>query len=143
MKFFAEVCIGVALVAAIACARSDPERELRETVASMASAIERREPGAFLAGLADDFSRESGAFGKDDVKRVLAGVFLRNEKIHVTAIVTDVMIDGAQASARIRVLATGGQGLLPERGQSWDFDTAWRQDKGRWVIYNAEWRDAI
>lgn len=143
MRLLAGLWVGAALVAAISCTRSDPERELRETVSSMANAIERRDPAAFLAGLADDFSRESGAFGKDDAKRVLAGVFLRNEKINLTAIVTDVMIDGAQASARIRVVATGGQGLLPGRGQSWDFDTAWRLSNGRWMVYNAEWRDAI
>lgn len=130
-------------VALAACRRSDPERELRDTIAGMASAIERREPGEFLDSVADDFTRESGAFGKQDAKRVLAGIYLRNEKIHLAAVVTDVQIDGDRARARVRVVATGGAGLLPERGQAWEFDSAWRRDGGKWRVFNAEWRESF
>ena len=126
-----------------ACVRSDPERELRDTIAAMARAIEDREPGAFLDAMADDFTRESGAFGKQDAKRILAGIYLRNEKIHLAAVVTEVRVDGARARARVRVVATGGSGLLPERGQAWEFDSAWRRDGGKWRVFNAEWRDGL
>jgi hypothetical protein len=138
---WAALCLLLAAVAA--CARSDPERELRSTIAAMAAAVEKREPAVLLSSIADDFSRESSAFGKEDVKRVLAGVFLRNPQISIAAVVTDLRVDGTRASARIRVVATGGQGLLPERGQSWDFDTAWLYSNGRWLVYNADWRDAL
>jgi ketosteroid isomerase-like protein len=126
-----------------ACARSDPERELRDAIGAMAAAIERRDPGAFLEALADDFTRESGAFGKHDAKRVVAGVLLRHQKISVTAVVTDVRIDGDRAFAAVRVVATGGAGLLPERGQTWEFDSAWRREGGRWRVFNAEWREGL
>ena len=105
----------------------------------MAQAIEQREPAAFLDSISDDFARESGAFGKQDVKRLLVGAYLRNEKISVNAVVTDVRIDGDRARAKVRVVATGGAGLLPERGQGWDFDSVWRRENGRWKVYNAEW----
>lgn len=137
-----------ALVATIAvllaaCARSDPERELRATIDTMARAIERREPGDFLAAVADDFSRESSAFGKTEAKRLLAGVLLRNEKIRVTAVVTDLELQGDRARVRLRVAATGGAGLLPERGQTWEFDSAWRRVDGRWQVFNADWREGL
>lgn len=122
------------------CARSDPERELRDTIAAMAAAIEKRDPGVFLEALADDFTRESGAFGKDDARRVLAGALLRHEKIGVAAVVTAVRIEGERAHAKVRVVATGGAGWLPERGQTWEFDSAWRREGGRWRVFNAEWR---
>ncbi len=109
----------------------------------MAQAIEQREPAAFLDSISDDFARESGTFGKQDVKRLLVGAYLRNEKISVNAVVTDVRIDGDRARAKVRVLATGGAGLLPERGQSWDFDSVWRRESGRWKVYNAEWIEAL
>jgi len=125
------------------CARSDPERELRSTIDAMAKAIEQREPAAFLEAMTDDFSRESGAFGKQDAKRTLAAAILRNEKIHVTAAVTEVRIDGDRAFARVRVVATGGAGLLPERGQAWDFESAWRRERGQWKVFNAEWREGL
>lgn len=136
------VLIVVALLAN-GCSRSDPEQELRSTIAAMASAVEQREPANFLDAVADDFSRESGAFGKQDARRVLAGVYVRNEKITVSAVVTEVRIDGDRASARVKVFATGGAGLLPERGQTWDFDTTWRRDSGRWKVFNAEWSEGL
>ena len=138
-------CILLAAVASVvlSCGRSDPERELRSAVAAMAQAIEQREPAAFLDSISDDFARESGTFGKQEVKRLLAGAYLRNEKISVNAVVSDVRIDGDRARAKIRVLATGGAGLLPERGQSWDFDSVWRRESGRWKVYNAEWTEAL
>ena len=129
--------------ASMACSRSDPERELRSSVSAMAQAIEQREPAAFLDSLSDDFARESGAFGKQDVKRLLLGAYLRNEKISVNAVVTEVRIDGDRARAKVRVVATGGAGLLPERGQGWDFDSMWRRENGRWKVYNAEWTEAL
>jgi ketosteroid isomerase-like protein len=128
-------------MALAACGRSDPERELRATVASMAQAIEQREPAEFLDALSEDFTRESGAFGKQDARRVLAGVLLRNERIQLSAVVTDVRVEGDRAFAKVRVIATGGAGLLPERGQTWEFDSAWRREKGDWKVFNAEWRD--
>jgi hypothetical protein len=126
-----------------ACTRDDPERELRATIARMAQAIEQREVGDFLNALAEDFTRESGTFGKQEAKRVLAGVLLRNEKISVTAVVTDVRIEGQRAFAKVRVVAAGGQGLLPERGQTWDFESNWRRDGSAWKVFNAEWREGL
>ena len=132
-----------AVAIVVSCSRSDRERELRSAVAAMAQAIEQREPATFLDSISDDFARESGAFGKQDVKRLLVGAYLRNEKISVNAVVTDVRVDGDRARAKVRVLATGGAGLLPERGQSWDFDSVWRRESGRWKVYNAEWTEAL
>ena len=132
------------LVAALAgCSRSDPERELRSAIASMAQSIERREPSAFLDHVADDFTRDSGAFGKQEAKRMLAAAVLRNERINVSTVVTDVRIEGDRAFAKVRVIATGGAGLLPERGQTWDFDSAWRRERGEWRVFNAEWREGF
>lgn len=132
-----------AALALAACSRSDPEKELRETIAEMADAVERRDLGAFLDALADDFTRESGAFGKQDVKRILAALVLRHAKISVIVAVTDVRIEGQRAFARARVVATGGAGLLPEQGQTWEFESAWRRDGDRWRVFNAEWRSGL
>lgn len=126
------------------CSRSDPERELRATIDTMARAIEQREPGAFLDALAEDFTRDSGAFGKQDAKRLLAAQMLRNERITLAVAVTDIAIEGDRARVTLRVLATGSAGgLIPERGQAWEFTSAWRRSGSRWQVFNAEWRDGL
>lgn len=137
------VALSLATLSLAACTRSDPERELRETISTMARAIEARDPVPFLDAVADDFTRESGAFGRQDVKRVLVGIYMRNEKINLAAVVTDVKIEGDRAQARVRVVATGGSGLLPERGQTWEFDSAWRREGSKWRVFNAEWREGL
>lgn len=109
----------------------------------MAQAIEQREPGTFLDSVAEDFAKDSGTFSKQDAKRMLAAAYLRNEKISVNAVVSDVRIDGDRARATVRVFATGGAGLLPERGQTWNFESAWRRERGKWKVYNAEWSEAL
>jgi ketosteroid isomerase-like protein len=145
-KFHAAVAAVAMLVVVTllaACARSDPEKELRATIATMAQAIEQHQVGDALDSVADDFTRESGAFGKQDARRLLAGAMLRNERIQLSATVTDVRIEGERAFVKLRVIATGGAGLLPERGQTWEFDTVWRREQGRWKVYNAEWREGL
>jgi len=138
-----EFLMGCATVLLAACARSDPERELRAAVSRMAQAVEQRKPADLLEHLADDFTRDSATFGKRDVQRLLAGILLRNEKIQVSAVVTSVDVTGERARTKVRVVATGGSGLLPERGQTWEFDAGWRLEKGTWRVFNAEWKDGL
>ncbi|MGZ8254964.1 MAG: nuclear transport factor 2 family protein [Burkholderiaceae bacterium] len=139
------IAVGCALALAIVagCSRSDPEREIRATIAQMAQSVEKRDPAVFLDAVAEDFSRESGAFGKQDAKRTLLGAYLRNEKISVSAVVAEVRVEGDRAFAKVRVIAAGGAGLLPERGQTWEFDSAWRRERGQWKVFNAEWREGL
>lgn len=127
-----------------ACSRSDPERELRETIARMARAIEARQRDDFLKGLSEDFTRESGAFDKHEARRLLAGLMSRNERLALAVIVTEVDISGDRARVRLQVVATGSSGgLLPERGQAWTFDSAWRRESGAWKVFNADWRETL
>jgi len=54
-----------------------------------------------------------------------------------------VVLTGDRARTKVRVVATGGSGLLPERGQTWEFDAGWRREKGTWRVFNAEWQEGI
>jgi hypothetical protein len=125
------------------CGRGDPEKQLRATIAAMAEAVEQRRVSDALEPVAEDFTRESAVFGKQEVRRVLAAAMLRNETIRVNATVTYLRIEGDRGFAKVRVFAAGGAGALPERGQTWDFDTAWRREQGHWKVFNAEWREGL
>jgi ketosteroid isomerase-like protein len=128
------------LLALAACSRTSPEAALRENVAQIADAVRARDTSAVLKHLADDFVRDSGGVDKAEVRRMLTAAFLRNEKIALTATVREVKIDGAIATAKINVIATGGAGLIPERADGWEFTTAWRRSSNDWKLYNAQWQ---
>ena len=38
-----------------------------------------------------------------------------------------------------RALVTGGPGWIPERGQVYDFTTAWRERDDEWQLVGADW----
>lgn len=124
-----------------ACSRSSPEQALRDTIAAMSAAVEARDAKALFAHVADDFVRDSGGFDRRQLRALLLGLFLRNQRIHVVTNVREVQVDGDRGRVRLGLLATGGAGLLPERGRLWDVSSAWRRDGGDWKLYNAEWSD--
>jgi len=110
----------------------------------MAAAIEARRPADLLEHVTQDFTRESSAFGRDELRRVLTGVVLRHPKISVTAVVTEAHVQGPKASAHIRVVATGNDsGLLPQSGQTWHATTHWRYEDKQWMLFNAEWTEGL
>ena len=124
-----------------ACSRSSPEQALRDTIAVMVQAVESRDAKALFGHVADDFTRDSGGLDRRQLRALLLGLFVRNQRIQVVTTVREVRIEGNRGRVRFNVLATGGAGLLPERGRLWDVSSAWRLDGGDWKIYNAEWSD--
>ncbi|MBS1135442.1 MAG: hypothetical protein H6R02_2583, partial [Burkholderiaceae bacterium] len=56
-------------VLASGCGRAEPEKQLRSTIAAMAQAIEQHRVSDALEPLAEDFTRDSGAFGKQEARR--------------------------------------------------------------------------
>lgn len=131
----------VFLLAALAgCTRTPPEQQLRDTIARMADAVERRDAAALLAHVADDFTRDDGGLDRRQLRSLLLGIFLRNQRIGVYPAVREVRVDGTRAVVRLGLLATGGSGLLPEQGRTWNLTTGWRRD-GDWKVFNARWSD--
>jgi hypothetical protein len=43
------------------------------------------------------------------------------------------------AAADFSGLITGGRGLLPERGQMFNFETSWLMIDGQWQLVSAVW----
>ena len=67
---------------------------------------------------------------------------MRNEKINLNAVSPTFESTAIGARAKVRVLATGGASLLPERGQSWDFDSVCGA-RAALEGHNAEWTEAF
>lgn len=128
------------LLAGAACARTDPEDRLRERVAELHAALESREVAAMQHVLADDFVGNDGLDRRQ--ARALASMLMsRYRSVSVTFGPIDVRLQPpANATATFHALTTaGGEGLLPQRVQAYDVETAWREDGGEWVLYHAKW----
>jgi ketosteroid isomerase-like protein len=133
-----------------ACARSDPEKELRATLVEMQAAVQKRDPSAFMAHVADDFTRQAGGMDAKELRRTLAAVFIRNQSIDITATVRELAIEpgGKRATVQVTAAAAGGQGaLLPERAQGWDIRCAFRRQgnstSGKWQAFNCDWKELL
>jgi ketosteroid isomerase-like protein len=126
-----------------ACARTDPEKAWRASIAEMGAAVKARDTSKVMSHFAPDFARSSpgtsGGMNKDEARRTLAAVLLTNPNIYMNVTISDLKITGDSAAAKLVVVAGGGAGAIPERAQSWDFSTRWRFESGKWFLYSADW----
>jgi ketosteroid isomerase-like protein len=132
------------LVCLTACSRTDPEKAMRAAVADVEAAVKAKDAGKFASYLADDFARTgSGGMNKQEARRTVAAVLLTNPNVYMNVTIKDVAITGDNATAKLVVVAGGGQGIIPERAQSWDFTTKWRYENGKWLVYSADWKELL
>lgn len=137
-RFFA----GLLLVAVglSSCGGDDPETRLRATIDAMEAAIEAREPGDFVAHVAEDFSGGGGQFDRRTLRTYLAGQMMGGESISVTLAPLDVTLhEGGRATVRVSALVLGGR-FLPERGEALEIVSGWRLEDGEWRCYTADWK---
>jgi ketosteroid isomerase-like protein len=128
----------------IACSRTDPEKALRNAVTEMEAAVKAKDAAKFASYLADDFARAgSGGMNKQEARRTIAAVLLTNPNVYMNVTIKDVAITGETATVKLVVVAGGGQGIIPERAQSWDFTTKWRYESGKWFVYSADWIELL
>lgn len=121
------------------CAREPAEQRLRSRIAAMEAAVEGRDADAFMDGIADNFIGDRG-LDRQGLRRMLALQMLRNASISAVLGPLDISIEGDQARVRFELVLTGGAGgLVPERAQSLQVDTGWRDGPDDWQVVTAEW----
>ncbi|WP_440222475.1 YybH family protein [Dokdonella sp. MW10] len=132
--------VAVLLVALAACSRTPDEQVLRETVTAMQGALESRDPKAFMAGIADDFTGAQGSVDREELHRILRAQVLANASIGVTTGPLDIVVQGDRATVSFTATFTGGGGrFLPERGSVYTITSGWRRSGDDWVCVNAQW----
>ena len=121
------------------CAGAPAEERLRERIAAMESAIEAREVGPFMEGIAGNFIGEGGA-DQRQLRALLAAQTMRNAEIGVLLGPLDLSVEGDQARVAFKLVLTGGAGgLLPERAQAYDVDSRWLDGDDGWQVVTADW----
>jgi hypothetical protein len=132
----------VLLVAAAGCSREPPEEALRATIASMQAAAEARDAEALVESFAEDFAGP-GNMDRDQFRRYVALVWLRNREVSVQLGPLDVELVGERARVGFTAATAGGDGFLPDRAQVYQVRTGWRLDDGEWKLISAEWDEAL
>jgi ketosteroid isomerase-like protein len=126
-----------------ACSQSDPEAQLRETIAAMQQAVESRDASALMSPVGDDFIG-TGAIDRGGIGRLARLHFLRNAAISAVVGPLEVTMEDDHARVGFTVLLTGGSGgWLPERGQLYSVQTGWRRQDGDWRLITADWESVV
>lgn len=143
MGRFVVNCIvsGLIVLGLAACVREPPEQRLRQTVVAMQEAVESGDAGDFMASVSPDFVGNNG-LDRDGLERMLKAQLLLNSKVGLQTGPLTVQMGEALDTATVRftVLMVGGSGrFLPQRGQMQEVVSGWRDEKGQWRVYSAQW----
>ncbi len=137
------VVLLAAILALASCSPEPPEARLRERIAGMQQALEAREVAKFMAGVADDFSGETG-LDRKGLHNLLRVQMLRHAAIGVTLGPLDLSLHGERATVKFSVMATGGSGgLLPDSARPWVVESHWRDGADGWQVFLAEWEPML
>jgi hypothetical protein len=126
-----------------ACARSPSEQALIETLDRLETAGETRDVGDFMESVGPDFVGNSDEFDRRGLERLLRMVALRHQSISVMRSNMKIEMHDDRAVVRMQILVTGGSGgLIPDSGQLFDTESAWRFVDGQWQLGSATWKPA-
>ena len=124
------------------CSRTPPEEALRQTIAGLEQAAEKRDAGALKSTLAEDFIGPGG-MDRQGLVGMAQAVYLQHQGISANLGPLDIDLRGQGATVRFTAAVTGGKGLLPDSGQVYDVSTDWRLEDGEWRLVRADWKERM
>jgi len=125
-------------------APTDEER-IRALLAASARAAEERRVGDAVAPLSERF-RGEGGWGRDEVRRAIAGAVLRGEWVAVSVAADRIAVEGDRARAVLHLVAArSGKGraladLLPQEATALRIDARLEREDGDWRVVAASHR---
>ena len=138
------VCVLIAVLGLIACARKPDEVRIRDAIASMQQAVEAHQPRDFMAYVSTDFTGQEGSVDREELANILRVEVLRNDKVGVALGPLGVELQGDRATLHVVATLTGGTGgLLPEHGAIYSITSGWKRDGNDWRCYNASWEQKL
>ena len=120
------------------CSRPPAEQAIREALAAMEQGLQDRKASAVMAHVAPDFQDREGR-DPQMLRRYLAALFLRHQRIHVLLANLEIEIAGDAAAASVQATLLGGSGILPQHAQRYFVTMEWRQQAGDWLLYRLDW----
>jgi len=128
---------------------ASPEQQVRDTLAALEAAVEKRSLGAVGDFIADDYA-DTWHVDRNTVLRSLLAYLQGHQSIHLLTRVAEIQLDDAsqQALAVVFVGMAGvpvesPQALLTLNADLYRFEIGLRRDASDWQIIKASWRPAM
>ncbi|WP_243302637.1 hypothetical protein [Geothrix oryzisoli] len=139
-KSIASASMVLALLATgLACRSDNPEDQVRKAFGACVAAVEAGDAAAAAAPLDPAFRGPEG-MDKAAARLFLLGL-LRQEKVGVTVVRSEVTVRDREAFQEVDLLLTGrSSGLLPQDASRRSFGLRWRKTEGDWRIVEIQER---
>ena len=132
----------------VACGgpEAPPEARIRDLVARAEQAAESHDLSVFKEAVADDYQDNHG-YGRQTVLRLIQGMLLRNQQIHLFSLVRDLQVQEDAAQVRVLVAMAGrpiesAEALLNVRADFMRFDAELKRDGDQWRVRSVDWERA-
>ena len=117
----------------IACSKPAPEQALRDTIGQLQQAAIKKDASAFFEPFAADFSGSDG-LDRDNFHRYVQLIWLKHKDIGVNTGPLDVTLMDDRATVNFTVALSGGQGLIPDKGPTYQGKQVWRPEGDKWLL---------
>jgi hypothetical protein len=120
------------------------EQQIIASLETMEADAEEGRTLDFMRHVAKGFEGQKGSMDRADFQRYMLLQFNENRRMYanffpITVVGTPELAGEPKATASFRLLITGGNGILPDRGRLFEVQTAWVKEGGKWLLLAAEW----
>ena len=128
-----------------ACHRTPDEQQVREAIASAATAARNNDADGVLAFVGDDFVGNNGELDRHGLKQMLVLRAFRKGSTGVLVGPVSIERQGDRLVATFTLTLTGGKAdsLLPDQANVYEMTTAWRREGHDWRCYSTDWRQRL
>lgn len=114
--------------------------QVKAAIAELEALGEEGNRSGFMDRVTEDFQGQGGTLTRDDFGSMLVLQWSQHRRISAQLFTIEVTELGPTlATAKFRVLLTGGAGLIPESGQMYAVETSWQAADGQWQLFRASW----
>jgi hypothetical protein len=135
------ICACLLVLALFACGEElSVEQQIIRTINEMEALAEAGERRDFMEFVAGEFDGQLGRLTKEEFRRFMVLQWNENQRLNAQlGPISVTELGEGMAAADFSGLITGGRGLLPERGQMFNFETSWLMIDGQWQLVSAVW----
>ena len=123
---------------------TDPDLQtIRSNIREMSVSAENHNEAGITRYISNSYRGVAGT--RSGLSTLLQRHFKLNKNINLIISDIEIMIaeDKQTAKVNLRVLMTGGDGNLPERGRLNAIKSTWEKQNGNWLVTGATWKPVL